>query len=108
MDLRLGDSAHQRWIYFVVCRDLCVCVCVRERERVQERERVCVCARERDGDREKECVASCGCVCVSAHQRWLYLWGFYRNVDPVRWDCGKTPILSSVYLTGSHRIVPKQ
>jgi len=26
----------------------------------------------------------------------------------MRWDCGKNPLLSSVYLTGSHRIFPSQ
>ena len=26
----------------------------------------------------------------------------------MRWDCGKTPILSSVYFAGSHRIFPSQ
>jgi len=26
----------------------------------------------------------------------------------MRWDIGKTPILSSVYLTGSHRILQSQ
>jgi len=31
-----------------------------------------------------------------------------RNVIPMRWDCGKKALLSSVYLTGSHRIFPSQ
>jgi len=34
--------------------------------------------------------------------------GFYRNVIPMRWDCGKNPIVNSVYLTGSRRIFPSQ
>jgi len=34
--------------------------------------------------------------------------GAYRNVIPMRWDCGKNPILNSVYLTGSHSIFPSQ
>jgi len=32
----------------------------------------------------------------------------YRNVIPMRWDCGKNPVLSSVYLTVSHRIFRSQ
>ena len=35
-------------------------------------------------------------------------WGFYRNVIPLHWDCGKNPILNIVYLTGSHCIFPLQ
>jgi len=35
-------------------------------------------------------------------------WGIYQNVIPMRRDCGKNPILSSVNLTGSHRILPSQ
>ena len=41
-------------------------------------------------------------------QMMPYQWGFYRNVIPMRWDCGKNPILNSVYLTGSHSIFPSQ
>ena len=26
-------------------------------------------------------------------------WGFFQNVIRMQWDCGKTPILISVYLT---------
>jgi len=39
---------------------------------------------------------------------YVWLCGFYRKVIPMRWDCGKNPILSIVYLTGSHRIFPSQ
>jgi len=31
--------------------------------------------------------------------KFKFKWGFYRNVIPMRWDCGKNPILNSVYLT---------
>ena len=42
---------------------------------------------------------------------FIYLFlGFQQNVNIVRWDSGRNPILSSVYLTGSHldRIFPSQ
>jgi len=35
-------------------------------------------------------------------------WEFYQNVILMRSDCGKNPILSSVYLSGSHHILPSQ
>ena len=41
-------------------------------------------------------------------EAFLWEWGFYWNVIPMWWDCGKPPILSSVYLTGCHRIFPSQ
>jgi len=54
------------------------------------------------------CVVACCIVLQWAAVCWTWQWGFYRNVMSMRWDCGKNPILSIVYLTGSHRIFPSQ
>ena len=66
---------------------------------------LCICGKERYAYTtlwEKK--LSQFCVCNIKRIQW----GFYRNVISMRWDCGKPPILSSVYLTGSHRIFTSQ
>ena len=40
--------------------------------------------------------------------RFSCKWGVYWNIIPMRRDCGKTSILRSLYLTGSHRTFPSQ
>jgi len=44
-----------------------------------------------------------GSVVIDMHNIYIEYAGFEQNVNPMRWDGGKNPILSRVYLTGFHR-----